>query len=85
MKQIKLLKTFLILFYRDSLRGSEFVFDNIDSLYYKLHKITLNRGGSYIDSLKKATIIKKKLNKLKRIHKEYQKLNLSLISIIGKK
>ena len=34
----------------ESLKGSEFVFDNVDSLYYKLHKISLNRGGSYIDS-----------------------------------
>ena len=34
------------------MRVSEFVFDNIDSLYYKLHKISLNRGGSYIDSPK---------------------------------
>ena len=32
---------------------SEFVFDNVDSLYYKLHKISLNRGGSYIDSPKR--------------------------------
>ena len=44
-----------------SMRGSEFVFDAVDSLYYKLHKISLNRGGSYIDSPKwlqnkKATI-----------------------------
>ena len=43
------------------MRVSEFVFDNLDSLYYKLHKISLNRGGSYIDSPKwlknkKATI-----------------------------
>ena len=43
------------------MRGREFVFDNVDSLYYKLHKISLNRGGSYIDSPKwlknkKATI-----------------------------
>ena len=34
------------------MRGGEFVFDNVDSLYYKLHKISLNRGGSYIDSPK---------------------------------
>ena len=34
------------------MRGSEFVFDNVDSLYYRLHKISLNRGGSYIDPLK---------------------------------
>ena len=43
------------------MKGSEFVFNNIDLLYYKLHKISLNRGGSYIDSCdwlknKKATI-----------------------------
>ena len=41
--------------------GSEFVFDSIDLLHYNLHKISLNRGGSYIDSPKwlknkKATI-----------------------------
>ena len=34
------------------MRGSKFIFDNVDSLYYKLHKISLNRGGSYIDSPK---------------------------------
>ena len=43
------------------MKGSEFVFENVDLLYYKLHKISLNRGGSYIDSPdwiknKKATI-----------------------------
>ena len=27
-------------------------FDSADSLYYNLHKISLNRGGSYIDSPK---------------------------------
>ena len=32
------------------MRGSEFVFDSINLLYYKLHKISHNRGGSYIDS-----------------------------------
>ena len=31
---------------------SEFVFDSIDLLYYKLHKISLNWGGSYEDSLR---------------------------------
>ena len=43
------------------MRGSEFVFDSIDLLYYNLHEMSLNRGGSYIDSPKwlknkKATI-----------------------------
>ena len=43
------------------LKGSTFVFESVDLLYYILHKISLNRGGSYIDSPdwiknKKATI-----------------------------
>ena len=33
-----------------SMRGSEFVNDSIDLLYYKLHRISLNRGEPYIDS-----------------------------------
>ena len=45
----------------ESMRRSEFVFDNVDVLCYKLHRISLNRSGSYIDSRKwlknkKATI-----------------------------
>ena len=36
----------------ESLRGSKFVFDSVNLLYYELHKISLNRGGSYIDSHK---------------------------------
>ena len=34
------------------MRGSEFVFDSVDLLLYKLNKISLNRGRSYIDSPK---------------------------------
>ena len=36
----------------ESMKRSEFVFDCVDLLYYRLHKITLDRGGSYIDSPK---------------------------------
>ena len=36
----------------ESMRGSEFVFDCADLLYHKLHKISLNRARSYIDSPK---------------------------------
>ena len=32
------------------MRGSEFVFDYVQLLYYKRHKINLNHGGSYIDT-----------------------------------
>ena len=34
------------------MKGSEFVFNSVDLLYYHLHKISLKRGESYIDSPK---------------------------------
>ena len=45
----------------ESMRGSEFVYDSADVLYYSLNKVSLSRGESYIDSPKwlknkKATI-----------------------------
>ena len=44
-----------------STRGSDFIFDSVQLLYYECHKINFKRGGSYIDSpdrikKKKATI-----------------------------
>ena len=53
---------------KESSKGSKFVFDYVDLLYYKYHKSNLNRGRSYIDSQdknKKAIInpINKKYNK----------------------
>ena len=43
------------------MKGREFVYDSVDVLYYNLNKVSLSRGGSYIDSPKslkdkKATI-----------------------------
>ena len=45
----------------ESMRGSELVYDSVDVLYYNLNKVSLSRGGSYINSPKwlknkKATI-----------------------------
>ena len=45
----------------ESMRGSEFVFDSVDLLYYLLHRKSVKRGESYVDSPKwlkdkKATI-----------------------------
>ena len=37
----------------ESMRGSEFVYDSVDLLYYNLNKVSLGRGGSYIDSPKR--------------------------------
>ena len=55
-----LLKNFTNLFYKiqnsqdgeESMRGSEFVRDSIDLLYYHLQKISLKRVWWYIDSPK---------------------------------
>ena len=43
------------------MEGSNFVLESVDLLYYSLHRISLDKGGSYIDSPdwiknKKATI-----------------------------
>ena len=42
--------------YQDGLetkmKGSSFIFERVDLLYYRLHKISLNRVGLYIDSPK---------------------------------
>ena len=35
------------------MRGSEFIFNSVDALYYDLNKISLTRGESYIDSSKR--------------------------------
>ena len=45
----------------ESMDGSHFIFESVDALYYNLNKISLSKGGSYIDSPKllknkKATI-----------------------------
>ena len=34
----------------EKMKGREFVFDSVHLLHYNLHKISLNRGGSYKDS-----------------------------------
>ena len=43
------------------MRGSDFIFDSVQMMYYKCHKINFKRGDSYIDPLdwknkKKTTI-----------------------------
>ena len=35
------------------MKESQMVFESVDLLYYSLHKISLNRGGSYINSSKR--------------------------------
>ena len=35
------------------MRGSDFVFDGVNFLYYDFNKISISRGGSYIAKIKK--------------------------------
>ena len=37
---------------QEKMKGSEFEFDGVNLLYYDFNKISLNRGGSYIESAK---------------------------------
>ena len=34
----------------ESMRRSGFAYDSLDALYYNLNKVSLSRGGSYMDS-----------------------------------
>ena len=48
-------------------RGSEFIFENVDLLYYYFHRIDMRRSGSYTETPewlknKKATINPKNMN-----------------------
>ena len=37
---------------QEKMRGSDFTFDSVNFLYYDFSKISISRGGSYIDSPK---------------------------------
>ena len=37
---------------KESMKGCKFAFDSVNLLHYNCHKISLNHGGSYTDSLK---------------------------------
>ena len=68
------------------MKESEFVFDSVDLLYYKLYKISLNWGRSYIDFskwLKNQKTTRSPKNDDEKC--SYFKLSLLLINIIAKK
>ena len=54
------------------MKGSEFIFDSIDILYYNLNKISLNRGGLYIDSPKWLKNKKEAINPKNNDDKSFQ-------------
>ena len=54
------------------MRGSEFVYDSVDVLHYNLHKVSLSRGGSYIDSPKRLRNKKATINPKNKNNKCFQ-------------
>ena len=46
----------------ESMRGSKIIFDSVDALLHDLNKISLSRGGSYIDYPKWLKNKKTKIN-----------------------
>ena len=57
---------------QERMRGSDFAFDGINFLYYDFNKISISRGGSYIDSPKWLKDKKSTINKKNNDHKCFQ-------------
>ena len=58
--------------YKEKMRGSEFEFDGIHLLYYDFNKISLNRGGSYVESAKWIKDKKSTINPKNNDYKSFQ-------------
>ena len=57
---------------QNKMRGSDFEFDGVNFLYYDFNKISLNRGGSYIDSPKWLKSRESTINPKNNDHKCFQ-------------
>ena len=70
-----------------AMRGSDFIFDSVQLMYYKCHKVNFRGGGSYIDSpdwikKKKATINPKNIMITAALNHEEIKWNPERVSNI---
>ena len=57
---------------QEKMRGSDFAFDGVNFLYYDFNKISINKGGSYIDSPKWLKDKKSTINPKNNDHKCFQ-------------
>ena len=57
---------------QEKMRASDFAFDDINFLYYDFNKISISRGGSYIDSPKWLKDKKSTINQKTNDHKCFQ-------------
>ena len=55
-----------------SIRGSEFVFDHVDGLHFKCHRVSLNLGRSCIDSPKWIKSKRVTINPNDNVEKRFQ-------------
>ena len=67
-----LFESFLQKYEQNKMKGSDFEFDVVNFLYYDFNKISLNRGGSYIDSPKWLKDKKSAINPKNNGHKCFQ-------------
>ena len=57
---------------QEKMKGSGFEFDGVDCLYYDFNKVSINRGGSYIDSPKWIKNTKPTINQKNNDYKCFQ-------------
>ena len=57
---------------QEKMRGSDFEFDGIHLFYYDFNKISLNKGGSYIESAKWIKNKKSTINPKNNDYKGFQ-------------
>ena len=57
---------------QERMKGSDFEFDGVDFLYYDFNKVSINRGGSYIDSPKAIKNKKSTINPKNNDYKCFQ-------------
>ena len=57
---------------QEKMNGSDFEFDSVNFLYYDFNKISINRGGSYVDSSKWLKVKKSTINPKNNDHKCFQ-------------
>ena len=57
---------------QNKMRGSDFEFDGVNFLYYDFNKISISRGGSYIDSPQWLKNKKSTINPINNDHKYFQ-------------
>ena len=57
---------------QEKMKGSDFEIDGVNSLYYDFNKISINRGGSYIDSPQWLKYRKSTINPINNDYKCFQ-------------